>query len=741
MHACRRASRTAALLLIVAMLAAPGAWAQGLPLPGAARQTGQTAREQAVPDASALKPGWWEYLAPQEPGLEQRITALLDNAGTRAASLPEPLAADGARALGRLRTSLAALAALIAVQPAPLEALPAPAPSYTTTAILALDRELRDIQADRDERQSAIAVAERAVRDGQRQLDATFAGYLAGSVQGPERIRTGLQVMAGRAEIAVTEAEIRLRRTEAQDLGERIAAMRRLRDEGSTRIVPDAARPPEKLQALIAKNRAQLEERRTGILRTRAERGELVSRTATSRTAGQLADLAILGAIIEENLVAARIGLYETELDWLQIADARPDAAAVAGISQRLAERRTLLAQLDADSVEWRSEIERLIAASLDSTVNSPAGAAADPQITRLADTGRRTLVRLARLRSLREDLRFALDTTTRQLAAVSGWRGWLQAHLLTPARVVAERADDLLRTSLFRISDAPVTAYGLLRVVLIMTLAIVASRLARRLLARFGSRQPGRASAGLYTIGRLLHYVLITAGLMIGLASIGLDFSQLALVAGALSIGIGFGLQSVVNNFVSGLMILFEKSLKIGDVVELDSGVRGAVREIRVRSTLITTSDGVDIIVPNAEFVAGKVTNFTLNEPYHRIHVPFGVAYESDKEQVRAVVIEAARGVPFTHVAAGREPDVWLVRLGDNSLDFELVVWINPTAVTRPGAVMATYLWEIESVLRHHGIEIPFPQRDVHLRLSPDEFAGLATAPRTPDRERPGPA
>ena len=281
-------------------------------------------------------------------------------------------------------------------------------------------------------------------------------------------------------------------------------------------------------------------------------------------------------------------------------------------------------------------------------------------------------------------------------------------------------RMDAWLSAALFRIGDTPVTAYGLLRFVLLLGVALLVSRLLRNLLGRVSARDASRPSAGLYTVGRLLHYVLIATALIIGLASIGLDFSQLALVAGALSIGIGFGLQSVVNNFVSGLMILFEQNLKVGDVVELDSGVRGTVREINVRSTLISTNDAVDIVVPNSEFISGKVTNYTLREPVHRIHVPFGVAYGSDKEEVRRVVTECARTVPFTHIGPGREPDVWLVKFGDNSLDFELVVWINPNASARRSAVKAAYLWEIETTLSRNGIAIPFPQRDVHLRVSP---------------------
>jgi small-conductance mechanosensitive channel len=298
---------------------------------------------------------------------------------------------------------------------------------------------------------------------------------------------------------------------------------------------------------------------------------------------------------------------------------------------------------------------------------------------------------------------------------------------VLRPGSAIAVTADDWLGTGLFRIGDAPVTVYGLLRVALFLAIAVGLSRALRHLFERVGERSPGRPSAALYTVSRLAHYVLVIAALLIGLASIGLDFSQIALVAGALSIGIGFGLQSIVNNFVSGLMILFEQNLKVGDAVELDSGVRGVVREINVRSTLITTSDAVDIVVPNSEFIAGKVTNYTLKEPFYRIHVPFGVAYGSDKDEVRRVIIAAADKVPFTYRGPGRETDVWLVRFGDNSLDFELVVWVNPAAVTRPGAVMATYLWEIETALAAAGIPIPFPQRDVRLRLSAEEAPALA--------------
>jgi potassium-dependent mechanosensitive channel len=272
----------------------------------------------------------------------------------------------------------------------------------------------------------------------------------------------------------------------------------------------------------------------------------------------------------------------------------------------------------------------------------------------------------------------------------------------------------------LFSIGDTPVTAFGLLRVLLIMIAAAVISSFLRHGIKRLSEKQKfdqGKASA-LYTVGRLAHYIILLIGLMIALASIGLDFTNLALVAGALSVGIGFGLQSIVNNFVSGLILLFERTLKVGDFIELNDGLVGMVKEINVRSTLINTNDNVDIIVPNSMLVSDRVTNWTLRDAYRRMRIPFSVAYGSDKDLVKKAVLEAASRVRFTHKFKRLDSvDCWLVKFGDSSLDFELVVWVNKEAVIRPGTVHAAYMWEIETSLHEYGIEIPFPQRDLHIR------------------------
>ncbi len=286
------------------------------------------------------------------------------------------------------------------------------------------------------------------------------------------------------------------------------------------------------------------------------------------------------------------------------------------------------------------------------------------------------------------------------------------------PWKEVVSSTHEILDYPLFTVGGAKITLGGTLWVLGILFAAWFTSRWLQRGLERYSKHRPEVSRPALYALGRILHYLLIAIGIGVALSSIGLDLTKVAFFASALGVGIGFGLQSVVNNFISGLILLFERSLKIGDFVELESGVTGEVTDISIRATRVTTNDNIDILVPNSEFVNGRVTSWTLRETARRIKVKFGVAYGTDKELVKKAALEAADAVPFTFANQGpRRSQVWLVGFGDSSLDFQLVVWLTADAVKRPGAVQAAYYWALEDALAKYGIEIPFPQRDLHLR------------------------
>lgn len=275
------------------------------------------------------------------------------------------------------------------------------------------------------------------------------------------------------------------------------------------------------------------------------------------------------------------------------------------------------------------------------------------------------------------------------------------------------------LDTPIVKLGEVELSVATMLGAIAVLALAWLVSLLLRRALARFSRRHADASrQAALYTVGRIVHYVLLVVGIFIALDVVGLPASRFAVFAGALGVGLGFGLQAIFNNFVSGLILLFDRSLKIGDFVELESGVHGEVRDIKIRATRILTNDNLDILVPNSEFINGRVVNWTHRDVSRRLRVPFGVAYGSDREVAKKAALEAADEVPFTlRNAESRGPQVWLVGFGESSLDFELVVWLTADATKRPSAVRAAYTWALASALERHGLEIPFPQRDLHLR------------------------
>ena len=268
-----------------------------------------------------------------------------------------------------------------------------------------------------------------------------------------------------------------------------------------------------------------------------------------------------------------------------------------------------------------------------------------------------------------------------------------------------------------FTVGGLNITLGSVLAAILLLIAFLVLSAVLRRGLRRYGSRHDKLSQSSLYTIERLLHYLLLVVGVLWALTVAGIPMSQMAVFAGALGVGLGFGLQAIFNNFVSGLILLFDRSLKVGDFVELQSGVHGHVREIRIRFTRISTNDDIDILVPNSEFVSGRVVNWALNDKSRRMRINFRVALDADAESVKQAGLEAAREVPFTLTQEGdRAPQVWLNEFGESALEFQLVVWLNAEATRRPSTVKAAYNWALLQALDRHGVTIPWPQRSVHM-------------------------
>ncbi len=219
-------------------------------------------------------------------------------------------------------------------------------------------------------------------------------------------------------------------------------------------------------------------------------------------------------------------------------------------------------------------------------------------------------------------------------------------------------------------------------------------------------------------TTATLAYYAVLFLGLLVAMTIAGIEPGQVALVVGALGVGIGFGLQTVVNNFVSGLILMFERPIQPGDVIDVDN-LQGRVAEIGLRATRIRTWEGAEVVVPNGDLLSGKLVNWTLSDSDRRIEIEMGVAYGSDVREVQRLLLEVARGQPTA--LALPEPVVVMTGFGDSSLDFSIRFWIRD-ADAAPVAKSEACIRILE-VLREAGIEIPFPQRDLHLRSVPERL------------------
>lgn len=266
-------------------------------------------------------------------------------------------------------------------------------------------------------------------------------------------------------------------------------------------------------------------------------------------------------------------------------------------------------------------------------------------------------------------------------------------------------------------IGGTTLTLGGLVSGAVILGFAILVSWLLTRGIRRVRLKAQ-RSAQALYLLEKLAGYAIIIIGVIMGLSAAGLNLSSLAVFAGAIGIGVGLGLQGVVKEFVSGIFLIFDRMVSVGDYVEMEDGTRGAIAEIGPRATRIRTNDNVNVIIPNSHLIEGPVTNWTLKGDTRRIHIPFSVAYGADRGQVRDAILAAARASPFTLPETElRKSQVWLVGFGDSSLNFELLVWPTQEAVKRPAAMHAAYTWAIADALDAAGIEIPFPQTDLRIR------------------------
>jgi small-conductance mechanosensitive channel len=272
--------------------------------------------------------------------------------------------------------------------------------------------------------------------------------------------------------------------------------------------------------------------------------------------------------------------------------------------------------------------------------------------------------------------------------------------------------SDSPLNVKLNPTAEHPLTLFALFRVIFFLTLLIfLTSKLKGVFVKQILSRYSDDLGVS-ESIGTIIQYVAVLVGGLIIVQST-INLGSLNVLAGALGVGIGFGLQNIANNFISGLIILFERPIKVGDRIEVGN-ISGDVVKVAARATTVSTNDNISIIIPNSEFISQKVINWSHNDRNIRFHVPVGVSYNEDPAKIKSILMDVANKHPDVLKTPG--PEVLFIEYGDSSLNFDLMVWTS-TYINRPIVLRSQLYYLIFEKFKEHGVEIPFPQRDIHIK------------------------
>lgn len=275
------------------------------------------------------------------------------------------------------------------------------------------------------------------------------------------------------------------------------------------------------------------------------------------------------------------------------------------------------------------------------------------------------------------------------------------------------EKVKEVLNFVIFDVQGSNFTLLTLIYLIVSSTVLVIFSKrftrfLERRFLANRITEKGTRSA-----IVTIVRYLILLFGFLFIFKSAGFDLGAFSWLLGALGVGLGFGLQNITSNFVSGIIILFERPIKIGDRIQVGD-ISGDVVAISMRSTTIITNDNISIIVPNSKFINDNVTNWSHNDRLVRFHYPIGVAYKEDPERVKEIVLKVADN--HSGILKTPAPMLLFTEYGDNSLNFELVVWTS-TYIQKPAVLKSELYYILFKEFAANDIEIPFPQRDIHIR------------------------
>ncbi len=318
-------------------------------------------------------------------------------------------------------------------------------------------------------------------------------------------------------------------------------------------------------------------------------------------------------------------------------------------------------------------------------------------------------------------DLSYLLQSMSQEVLGIAGR---IKGATLAEIKNVFLSLWATLSDPLFTINETKVSFFKIILALLVFILSFYLGALYKKLINKYIRKKRRMQLASRTLFANVGNYLIIISAFFISLNILGINLTSIALIAGALSVGIGFGLQNIVANFMAGHILMYDRRIKVGDYIEMPDQLRGHVMDIRMRSTTINTNSNMDVIVPNQDLIQKHVINWTMSDEIRRFDIPFSVAYGTQAEKVIDVVLEALQQSDSAdlHESPKHKSSVVMVNMNRSSVDFELLVWLEGDNILYPKTTMSRFLILIYNALNANGIKIPFPQRDLHIR-SVDEF------------------
>lgn len=684
--------------------------------------------ELSLPDPMNMTTSWWTFFEGKKVGdLRQSVIDFLDQLEDELQLLPEEMQKKEMARISHISANLFAYVALKEKQVTKKAPKLELQETYNIAELLAIIHRERELDSELISVREDIRDQDVQYRDLTKKVNNQFVAYLETPERSAERFQSALQVITLQTEQALINERLRLLKANQAILDTEFFEIQEAKNVAISRLT-FTEEEQLALDERISNTTVRLQEANTKLLREQSQLLLLPDETVEDQAVARLRNQRVAKEKINVAILEARLDMYENERDILLLLS-QEESVDVERIQKNYSERQRMLQDITLKAKDWfnQNEVERGSTNALLADIEMRGGinennflaGIANDRLTLIQETS----VLLQKLQTEIADSQFMGRILENQLLQYQGILLNTINRTKSSLSYAWRNVKQLIRMPLFTVGETPITALSFAQFLLIVLVCWWIAFWLQRVFNRMGNKRGDDKLPAYYLAGRLTYYAIILFGFLYGLTAVGIDFTNFALVAGALAIGLGFGLQSIVNNFVSGLILLFERSIKVGDFIELydqknGKVLWGEVKEINVRATIISDNDNVDIVIPNSEFINTKMLNWTLKEPQRRMRYPFRVAYGTDKELVREAVLEQAEALPHTLKGIpGRNPAVWLVDFKDHYYEFELVVWLTARAVKRPNGIRAAYMWAIDTALRENNIEIPIPQREHRFR------------------------